>query len=114
MEAQWCCVRMRTRSAEYAARRAYGVHTPSAMCVLLTNNWASCRSYTICWTIAQAMERFSIDSCVRGYHVYNDIWEASVGEELPCQYKDRHTADPYDIMPYLSTVPDFAGSSCRL
>ena len=29
----------------------------------------------------QAMERFSIDSCVRGYH--DIIWDASVSEELP-------------------------------
>ena len=35
------------------------------------------------------MERFSIDSCVRGYHVYNDIWEASVSEELPCHHDYR-------------------------
>ena len=45
----------------------------------------------LCW----AMERFSIDSCVRGYHDYNDIWEASVGEELPCQRK--YAADPYAV-----------------
>ena len=31
------------------------------------------------------MERFSVESCVRGYHVYKDIRTASVGEELPCQ-----------------------------
>ena len=27
----------------------------------------------------------SIESCVRGYHIYSDIWEASVGEQLPCE-----------------------------
>ena len=46
----------------------------------------------------QAMERFSIDSCVRGYHVYNDIWEVSVGEELLCQREDGQAADPYDML----------------
>ena len=51
----------------------------------------------------QAMERFSVDSCVRGYHVYNDIWEASVGEELPCQCEDGHAADPYDMLLGLRT-----------
>ena len=30
----------------------------------------------------EKMERFSVESCVRGYHVCKDIWEASVGEEL--------------------------------
>ena len=43
------------------------------------------------------MERFSIDSCVQGYNVYNDIWEASVGEELPCQHEDVNAADPYAV-----------------
>ena len=44
------------------------------------------------------MEMFSIDSCVRGYHVYNNIWEASVSEELLCQYEDKHAADLYDML----------------
>ena len=89
---------MRTRSAEYTAQYTYGVHAPSAMCVLPTIDWASCQSYTACWAIAQAMERFSIDSGVQGYHIYNDILEASVGEELPCQHEDCHAADPYDML----------------
>ena len=47
--------------------------------------------------IYEAMESFSIDSCVRGYHVYNDIWEASVGEELSCQCEDGNSADPFAV-----------------
>ena len=31
------------------------------------------------------METFSIEAMVRGYHVYQDIWNATVGEELYCQ-----------------------------
>ena len=31
-------------------------------------------------------------------NVYNDIWEASVGEELLCQCEDGHAADPYDML----------------
>ena len=98
MEAQRCCASMRTRSTKYAARCTCGVHAPTAMCVLLMIDWASCRSYTVCWAIAQAMERFSINSCVQGYHVYNDIWEASVSEELPCQRENGHAADPYNML----------------
>ena len=37
--------------------------------------------------------RFTIEAMVRGYHTYRDIWEASVGEELPCQ---RETDNPHD------------------
>ena len=31
---------------------------------------------------------------MRGYHVYRDIWEASVGEQLPCEREDGNGADP--------------------
>ena len=27
---------------------------------------------------------FEIDSVVRGYHVYKDVWDAHIGTELPC------------------------------
>ena len=37
-----------------------------------------------------AMEKFSIESCVRGYHIYSDIREASVGEQLPCEREKIH------------------------
>ena len=43
------------------------------------------------------MERFSIDSYVRGYHLNNYICEASVSEELPCQCDDGNAADPYAV-----------------
>ena len=43
------------------------------------------------------MERFSIESCVRGYHVYKDIWEASIGEELPCKRENGNRADPFAV-----------------
>ncbi len=43
------------------------------------------------------MERFAFESCVRGYHVYKDIGEASVGEELPCQRENGNHADPFAV-----------------
>lgn len=43
------------------------------------------------------MERFSIESCLRGYHVYKDIRVASVGEELPCQCENGNPADPFAV-----------------
>ena len=44
-----------------------------------------------------AMERFCIDSCVREYHVYSDIWGISVGEELPCEPEDGNSADSFAV-----------------
>ena len=34
---------------------------------------------------------------MRGYHVYSDIWEASVGKELPCQHKHENGADAFSV-----------------
>ena len=28
---------------------------------------------------------FQITCCVRGYHVYRDMWDASLGETLECE-----------------------------
>ena len=34
---------------------------------------------------------------MRGYHIYKDIWEASIGEELPCQREGGNHADPFAV-----------------
>ena len=38
-----------------------------------------------------------VDSCVRGFHVYQDIWTLSIGECLPCQVEDSNESDPYAV-----------------
>ena len=45
------------------------------------------------------MEKYSIDSCVRGYHVYREIWKASVGEQLPCEreLQGGNSANPFAV-----------------
>ena len=35
--------------------------------------------------------------CVRGYHVYKEIWEAAVGEILVCEREPRNAADRYAV-----------------
>ena len=40
---------------------------------------------------------FSLDSCVRGYHVYKDIWNPAVGDELPCLRESDNAADRYAV-----------------
>ena len=34
-----------------------------------------------------ANEEAYLSSCIRGYHIYNAIWSAIVGEELQCVEK---------------------------
>ena len=39
------------------------------------------------------MGEYERDCCVRGYHVYHEIWEAAVGEVLACERQLRNAAD---------------------
>ena len=41
------------------------------------------------------MFEFSVNSMVRGYHVYQEVWEVRIGEVLPCLREVRNRHDPY-------------------
>ena len=43
------------------------------------------------------MEIFQMESCVRGYHIYKDLWETVVGEELECQRERDNPSDIYAV-----------------
>ena len=42
------------------------------------------------------MEYF-VESCVRGYHVYKDVWSATLGETLLCVAEVGNVHDPYAV-----------------
>ena len=44
-----------------------------------------------------AMEETEKDCCIRGYHVYKDIWEAAVGESLTCERETNNPRDRYAV-----------------
>ena len=43
------------------------------------------------------MEEYEMISCVRGYHIYQLIWDASVGEMLQCKSERHNSHDRYAI-----------------
>ena len=43
------------------------------------------------------MESYSIDSVIRGYHIYKDIWPAPIGEILSCERESFNPSDPYAV-----------------
>ena len=43
------------------------------------------------------MEEFQKESCVRDYHIYKDIWNAALGEELQCQRETGNSSDLYAV-----------------
>ena len=42
-------------------------------------------------------EELSRVSCIRGYHVCKDIWDAAIGEVLVCERELRNVEDCYAI-----------------
>ncbi len=43
------------------------------------------------------MQVLSVDSCIRGHHIYKNIWSPTAGEELACARENSNTKDPYAI-----------------
>ena len=48
-------------------------------------------------TCQKSMETFQKESCVRGYHIYRELWDAVVGEELECQRERGNATDMYAV-----------------
>ena len=43
------------------------------------------------------LEEFRVDVCVRGQHIYKDIWYAVVGEVLVCEREPNNFQDRYAV-----------------
>ena len=53
---------------------------------------------------APGMSSFSIESMVRGHHIYKDRWCPHIDEELTCQ-RERHSChDPFAVSVLKSSV----------
>ena len=42
-------------------------------------------------------EFFERNCCIRGYHVYKEVWEAAVGEALVCEREPENASDRYAV-----------------
>ena len=45
----------------------------------------------------EAVVEFSRELCIRGYHVYQVIWEATIGETLNCVREPQNFHDRYAV-----------------
>ena len=43
------------------------------------------------------MEDYERECCVRGYHVYKEIWAAALGEQLVCEREPYNPSDRYAV-----------------
>lgn len=61
-------------------------------------------------------EEFVVNSCVRGYHIYKDSWNASIGQFLQCCPENGNVHDPYCVAVVLlssgQTVGHVPRSTC--
>ena len=40
---------------------------------------------------------FTVEAMVRGYHIYKEIWESSVGEQLICEIEETNRHDSHAV-----------------
>ena len=40
---------------------------------------------------------YAVQTVVRGYHVYKEVWSATVGQVLPCQQERGNVHDSYSV-----------------
>ena len=43
------------------------------------------------------MEDFEWPCCIRGYHIYKEIWDAAIGEHLTCERENSNNHDRYAV-----------------
>ena len=43
------------------------------------------------------VHEYEAASCIRGYHIYRDIWTAAIGEELDCVRESGNMRDRYAV-----------------
>ena len=66
------------------------------------------------------MEEYEVDSCIRGYHVYQAFWEANIGDIFRCKRESHNARDRYvvavvdDIDKTIGHVPHKISHICSL
>ena len=51
------------------------------------------------------MPTFEVEAMVCGYHVHEEIWDASIGEELLCAREPTNPRDPFAMQLLSLTRP---------
>ncbi len=45
---------------------------------------------------------FDIPSCIRGHHIYHEVWTPTIGERLECRREMTNIVDRYAVCVYKS------------
>ena len=57
--------------------------------------------------VKMAMYEYQLQWCVRGYYIYKEEWEVTVGEELKCEREKNKAKDPYAVAVFYLFFYDF-------
>ena len=65
------------------------------------------------------LQSYALESIIQGYHVYKEVWEASIGQILPCRREAGNIHDPYAVAVveqgvFVGRVPRAISSLCHL
>ena len=65
------------------------------------------------------MECFTIESVIRGYHIYKEVWEASLGEMMTCAIELGNAFDLFAVLvvrdrEIIGHVPRKISAACSL
>ena len=66
------------------------------------------------------MNKFEVDSCIRGFHIYKETWTPSLGGEHDCQRERGNPQDPYAVavmhrrLGVVGNVPRLISAACSL
>jgi len=63
------------------------------------------------WKLMEAS--FSIESVIRGYHMYKDTWESCIGEELVCKQERHNVHDPFTVEIGFDIAENRKGCMCN-
>ena len=51
---------------------------------------------TRCW-IRLKMSLHRMESCIRGFHIYKEVWTPLIGERLGCTHEKSNREDPFTV-----------------
>ena len=60
--------------------------------------WSKSFAIQHCTNIIGVKAEYCVDSCVRGYHYYQNIWDPFIGEVLSCLQEDGNPYDMYAVV----------------
>ena len=64
-----------------------GLHCTVYSCKMLALLRSDSFNFIVLKDTSMKATTYSFQSCIRGYHVYKDLWDSLVGEVLDCEVK---------------------------